>query len=423
MSERSSLRLLVLQVLVLSLLMTLLARLWYLQVIAGDQYQAASSSNSVRSVITPALRGAILDDQGRPLVENRTTVVVTVDRTVLAEQKDDGESVLRALALVLGEQYQDLYDRTRLCGTEGAKKPPICWYGSPYQPIPVAKDVPVEVELAIRERQENFPGVTTELEALRDYRQLNAVNAAHILGYLGPASGPDRRVRGCGCGRRSRADLRHGPGRASTGLEAQYDDYLRGSPGSSSSRSTRPATSSTRSPTPATAGRLPVTSIDARVQAVAEQQVAAAIKRAPRTGDVNKPGSRSARADSGAVVVMDVRTGRIVAMASYPTYDPSIWVGGISTQQGLRRDHEQGQGLRQPVQGVQGRRRARRRRGRHCIRGGCGRMRIRASSSSHSTTARAAPASFTDCSIPRAKRATHWNGSRWTRISAMQRSA
>ena len=95
--------------------------------------------------------------------------MVTVDRTVLAEQKDDGESVLRALATVLGEPYEDLYDRTRLCGTEGAKKPPICWYGSPYQPIPVAKDVPVEVELAIRERQEYFPGVTTQLEALRDY--------------------------------------------------------------------------------------------------------------------------------------------------------------------------------------------------------------------------------------------------------------
>src|SRR4249919_3320274 len=211
--------------------MTLLARLWYLQVIAGDQYQSASNANSVRSVITPALRGAILDDQGRPLVENRTTVVVTVDRTVLAEQKDDGESVLRSLATVLNEPYEDLYDRTRLCGTEGAKKPPICWYGSPYQPIPVAKDVSVAVELAIRERQEYFPGVTTELEALRDYPQPNAVNAAHNLGYLGPASQAqidesEAAAAGGRVGQIYGTDLV-----GQTGLEAQYDDYLRGMPG------------------------------------------------------------------------------------------------------------------------------------------------------------------------------------------------
>ena len=65
MSERSHLRLVVLQVLVLALMVTLLGRLWYLQVVTGEQYKVAATDNRVREVVTPAVRGLILDDQGR----------------------------------------------------------------------------------------------------------------------------------------------------------------------------------------------------------------------------------------------------------------------------------------------------------------------------------------------------------------------
>ena len=145
MSDRSRLRLVVLQVLVFSLLVTLLGRLWFLQVAAGQQYRAAAQNNVVREVITPPVRGLILDDQGRQLVNNRTTLVVTVDRSTLDKQKDGGVAVLTKLAKVLHTTYVDLHDRIQLCGTPGAKKPPICWNGSPFQPIPVAKDVTAEV--------------------------------------------------------------------------------------------------------------------------------------------------------------------------------------------------------------------------------------------------------------------------------------
>ena len=90
MSERSNLRLLVLGVLVLSLLGTLLARAFYLQVLEGAEYRVAAASNTVREVVDPAVRGLILDQAGRPLVANRTSVVVTVDRQVLAEQVQEG---------------------------------------------------------------------------------------------------------------------------------------------------------------------------------------------------------------------------------------------------------------------------------------------------------------------------------------------
>lgn len=332
MSERSGLRLVVLQVLVLSLLATLLGRLWFLQVIAGDTYQAASVSNSTRPVVTNPMRGAILDDQGRALVTNRTTVVVTVDRDTLNKQPDHGESVLRHLAPVLHMSYQDLYDRTRLC-TEPDTTPPVCWYGDPIQPIPVAKDVSSAVELAIRERHEYFPGVTTQLEAVREYPEINDVNAAHMLGYLGPATQAqiDASKRAAAKGKGSAllgTDLV-----GQTGLEAEYDAYLRGTPGVKQVAVNKAGSViGTLSETDPVAGDSLVTSIDARVQAVAEQQLAQAIERARVTGDVNKNYQKFI-GDSGAVVVMDVKTGRIVAMASYPTYDPGIWVGGISSKQ------------------------------------------------------------------------------------------
>jgi penicillin-binding protein 2 len=114
-----------------------------------------------------------------------------------------------------------------------------------------------------------------------------------------------------------------------SGLEREYDDYLRGSPGVKRlAVDNKGLVTGVVSDTRPVAGAHLVTSIDARVQAVAEKQLQAAIIRARTEGDINKGGAKR-KADAGAVVVMEVKTGRVVAMASYPTYDPKIWVGGI----------------------------------------------------------------------------------------------
>lgn len=324
-------RLIVLQVLVLSLLITLLGRLWYMQVVAGDEYKAAAAENNVREVVTPAVRGAILDDQGRPLIQNRTSLVVSVDRSILLEQPNDGKAVEKRLAALLGTTYKKLDNKLTLCGTPGAPNPPICWNGSPYQPIPVAEDVDPSLALQVMEEGEKYPGVKAEMTAIRDYPKPFGVNAAHLLGYLGPVTEDELAEQGSGVGRNgvkyTRTDL---VGRA--GLEQEYDSYLRGRPGvkdlSVDSAGNVTGVVAQRKASP---GDYLVTSIDARVQKVVEEQLVAAIQRARSTFDENT--QKYFQANSGAAVVMEVDTGRVVAMASYPSYNPSIWTGGISNKQ------------------------------------------------------------------------------------------
>jgi len=163
--ERSNLRLAVLSVLVVSLVVTLFARLYYLQIMTGEEYRVAAANNTVREVVEPAVRGLILDQVGRPLVSNRTSIVVTIDRNELSRQDDDGAAMITRLARILDVPEEQISDRLKTCGAEGAKPPPVCWNGSPYQPIPVASDVDPQVALSIMERTSDFAGATARLEA------------------------------------------------------------------------------------------------------------------------------------------------------------------------------------------------------------------------------------------------------------------
>jgi penicillin-binding protein 2 len=311
-------RIAVVQVLVVALLLTLGARLWYLQVRSGPQFQQAAAANDLRSVTTAAVRGSILDDQGRPLVDNRTVLQVSVDLSTLMQQPGQGKAVLERLGATLGVPVAQLEQRARLCSPTVGQP---CWTGTVYQPIPVAQDVPTQVAVKIMEERDQYPGVSVGPAADRVYPKPFGMQAAQLLGYLSPV-GPDEL---------SAAGSTYQPtdmvGRS--GLEQTYDRQLRGVPGVAQvavdnvGRAVR-----TVSDTPPVPGDDVVTTLDAHVQAVAEQQLAAAIKGARYGWD---KGTRAQyRADSGAVVVLDVNTGGVVAMATYPSYDPTVWSGGIS---------------------------------------------------------------------------------------------
>ncbi len=333
MSERSNLRLAVLGVLLLSLVLTLVGRLFFLQVVSAEVYTAKASANQFRYVVTPATRGLILDQLGRPLVANRTSLVVSVDRTALADQKDKGAAVLHRLAKALGVSDTSIKYRLETCGKDAHEKPPICWNGSPYQPVPVAKDITQDLALTIMEKRSDYPGVSAGLEAVREYESPFGVNAAHLLGYLGPVNDTELQVQkdALAAGQKippeSLLRSRDLIGRA--GLESQYDDTLRGVPGVKKlSVDLSMAVTGTVGETQPTPGNYLVTNIDARLLAVAEKQLYEAILRG--RSRTERGTSTHYKADSGAVVVMDVTNGHVLAMASWPSYDPSVWVGGIS---------------------------------------------------------------------------------------------
>ncbi|KPI11316.1 penicillin-binding protein 2 [Actinobacteria bacterium OK006] len=322
-TPRVQIRLVVIQILVLSLLGTLGGRLWYLQIRNGQEYAKEASGNHVQQVVQPAVRGSILDARGVPIADNETRLVVSASRTDLLKMKDDGKAVLTKLAGVLDMKPEDVIQKVRLCD---AKTPQPCWNGSPYQPIPITDEATAKQALQIRERSEDFPGISAEPEAVRRYAAPGKANTAQVLGYLSPVTDAEITQAKDSSSPYLRSDQ---VGRS--GLERQYDKELRGKAGvtryevDNLGRVIGKAKSDA-----AQSGSNLVTSIDSRVQRVAEYELDTAMKTARQQFD--KITGENYKADSGAVVVMEAKTGRIVAMASAPTYDPNAWVGGISAK-------------------------------------------------------------------------------------------
>jgi penicillin-binding protein 2 len=304
------LRINVLRAIVLAALGVLLLRLWSLQVLEHGRYQVAAEGNRVRQVVSPAPRGSIVDDRGNALAVNRTSLVITIDRSVLARQSDGGKAVYIRLAKVLHKSATELIVKTRLC-TRHIGKP--CWNGSPYQPIPVATSVAPSVALAIIEHPERFPGVAADTQAVRVYP--HGTLAAHELGYTGPVSQAQLADKKAGYAANDTVGL--------AGIESAYDKALRGTSGVKKLAVDRfGRVSGELSAAAAKPGDNVVLALDGGVQNLLEQSLASALTSAQQHG---KP------ATTGSGVVLDWHTGQVIAMASLPTYDPSIFTGGISS--------------------------------------------------------------------------------------------
>jgi len=260
------------------------------------------------------VRGPILDDIGTPLVDSHPALVISVNMPTLWQQSDGGTAELRRLAVLLHVKQRTMLREVRLC-TVGVSKP--CWPGSPYQPIPVAERVPARLALQVLEDQRLYPGITAAVQPVTHYEQPISTDLAQVLGYLQPITASELQTEGLPVTGFSAVDL---VGQA--GLELQYDRQLRGVPGEERlAVNAAGQVTGTDSQVKPRAGDYLVTSINAAVQRDTEAALAAAIQRSQFAGNPASSG--------GAAVVLST-TGRVIAMASYPTYNPTVWTGGIS---------------------------------------------------------------------------------------------
>ncbi len=317
MIPRSRRRLFGLYLVAAALMITLAGRLWYLQVLDTTHYRQLAAVNQTRQIVVPAVRGMITDDTGAALVSNQASMVVAVNMMQLSQTTTDGgKSVLARLAPLLGIKPAVLTEKVRLC-TRGVTPP--CWPGSPYQPIPVAQHVPWRTALQIMEEPRLYPGVTAQLSPVVDYPMPDGANPAQVLGYLQPITQAEIAKEHLPQTGFAGDDL---VGQA--GLEAQYNEALTGKPGIqlvavNAAGDVRGVVGGT----PARTGDTLVTSLSAKVQAVVQNALNGAIARARAAGN---------SVNQGAAVV-ETTSGRIVAMASYPDYNPSVWTNGISQQE------------------------------------------------------------------------------------------
>jgi penicillin-binding protein 2 len=300
-------RITMLSVVVTVVLLALLSRLWFLQVLAAQRYGNLAQANQVRQVVVEAPRGRILDRQGRVLVRNRAAWAITVKTTELGDGVQR-EVVLGRLSRLLGLSRAQIDERLR------------DYNGSPLRGVPVAEDVPVDKLFYLAEHGDDFPGVAPEVVALRQYP--HGTLAAHVLGYVGEVSRDELKSG-------EFAGLGQGDTVGKAGVELTYDRYLRGRDGvedfevNATGRVVRSLGG--RAPVPGNDLRL---SIDLDIQKQAETSLRDGMRLARGLADSSRGGTFSAPAATA--VVLDPNDGSLLALASLPQYDPRKFVGGIS---------------------------------------------------------------------------------------------
>jgi penicillin-binding protein 2 len=285
----------------------LVTRLWFLQVLAAENYRQAATGNYVRLIPIPAPRGRILDRNGVPVVDNRRTLVATIDRDKVRDQA------------ALLERLADVLDTTTINLQERLGDPDFL----AFQPVPVYEGVPEPVAIYIKEHAEDFPGVDIDEQGVRRY--VEGPLAPHLLGYLGEIS-PDELLDP------SFANVRPGQLVGRGGVEQEYERFLRGTDGLQkqevNAQGEVQGTLGRESPQP---GDDLVTSIDADIQRLTQDTLEAAVSQARTI--VDEGTGTYLKASAGAVVVMDPNDGHILAMASYPTYDPRVFFGGLTQRE------------------------------------------------------------------------------------------
>jgi penicillin-binding protein 2 len=294
-------------------------RLWFLQVLSGDQYLAQASTNRVRDVVIAAPRGEMRDRNGTAIVENRRAVSVIVSPPKLPHDRARLHALYVRLSRVLGSSTRPLPCRV---GAKRLRRMEVqCLveqkvFQLPYANVVVKSDVPAPVYSFLGERAQSFPGVATEQVFLRSYPfgQIGA-QLFGTIGQISPAELKQGHFRG----------VKGGALVGQSGLEYAYDHYLRGVDGATRIQvdANGRATGYLRR-RPFIAGNDLNLSIDLRLQKAGQQALETGIGLANANGNP---------ANAGAFVALDPRNGEILGMGSAPSFDPNLLTKPITQAQ------------------------------------------------------------------------------------------
>jgi penicillin-binding protein 2 len=309
-NQQTILRAGILGAIAIALFVTLIVRLWALQVISGNEYLRIAQDNQVRTVRLQAPRGSIIANDGRVLVGNRLSREVLVWYAELPGKgnRPTRYTVLKKLAHVLNIRPRELYREV-----EARKIDPL-------NPVVAKADVNRWQGDYILERANEFPGVEVASRYVRTYPQ--GWLAAQTLGYVGSATTKEIKDDTSG-------SIEPGDVIGQSGVEAAFDQYLRGTPGVASQRidsQGRPQSQLVANPEPQPGDTVRLT-LDADLQHVAQR----ALKDGIQAGR-NSQCSGCWNANGGAIVALNPNDGSVLALASDPSYPPDVYSGHVTNR-------------------------------------------------------------------------------------------
>jgi penicillin-binding protein 2 len=295
-SPQLALRVAVLGGIALAMFAIIFFRLWYLQVLTGEQYVQQANANRVRDLPIAAPRGQILDREGQAIVTSRVTNAVQIVPSALPPA---------------GRPRLELYARLgRLLGLSAQRVEALVIRGRtavPYAPVTIKTDAGTGVLTVLAERQNEFPGVVQQPVTIRAYPY--GEMAAQALGYVGSVSPAELKLRAF-------RNVQQGTVVGQEGLEYYYDRYLRGRTGVQrvEVNSEGYPVPSSLAPTQPLAGHSLKVTLDLGLQRESEKALLQGIENARSGG---KP------AVAGAFTAIDPRNGQILAIGSYPGFNPN----------------------------------------------------------------------------------------------------